>query len=140
LLRRQNNGNAIMAAIGLVQLKYLDEENQRRREIVKMYNEGFKNNKNIQIVPANYSDECSYHLYELIVPDREALLDFLSKNDINCGVHYRDNTEYSMYKYANGTCPYAHEVSQHLITMPLHMWLTDEDVKKIIEKVNEFLK
>jgi len=134
------NGNAIMAAIGLVQLKYLDEENQRRREIVKMYNEGFKNNKNIQIVPANYSDECSYHLYELIVPDREALLDFLSKNDINCGVHYRDNTEYSMYKYANGTCPYAHEVSQHLITMPLHMWLTDEDVKKIIEKVNEFLK
>lgn len=134
------NGNAIMAAIGLVQLKYLDEENARRREIVKMYTEGFKNNKNIQIVPANYADECSYHLYELIVPDREALLDFLSKNDINCGVHYRDNTEYSMYKYANGTCPYAHEVSQHLITMPLHMWLTDEEVKKIIEKVNEFLK
>ena len=134
------NGNAIMAAIGLVQLKYLDEENQRRREIVKMYNEGFKNNKNIQIVPANYADECSYHLYELILPDREALLEFLSKNDINCGVHYRDNTEYSMYKYANGTCPYAHKISQHLITMPLHMWLTDEDVKKIIEKVNEFLK
>ena len=45
-----------------------------------------------------------------------------------------------MYLYANGTCPYAHKVSQHLITMPLHMWLTDEDVAKIIEKVNEFLK
>lgn len=134
------NGNAIMAAIGLVQLKYLDEENQRRRDIVNMYNEGFKNNKNIKIVPANYANECSYHLYELIVPDREALLDFLSKNEINCGVHYRDNTEYSMYLYANGTCPNAHEVSQHLITMPLHMWLTDEDVNKIIEKVNEFLK
>ena len=134
------NGNAIMAAIALVQLKYLDEDNQRRRDIVKMYNEGFKNNKNIKIVPANYPDECSYHLYELIVPDREALLDFLAKNDINCGVHYRDNTEYSMYLYANGTCPYAHKVSQHLITMPLHMWLTDEDVAKIIEKVNEFLK
>ena len=134
------NGNAIMAAIGLVQLKYLDEENERRRNIVKMYTEGFKNNKNIQIVPANYSNECSYHLFELIVPDREALLDFLSKNDINCGVHYRDNTEYSMYKYATGTCPYAHKVSQHLITMPLHMWLTDEDVSNIINKVNEFLK
>ena len=134
------NGNAIMAAIGLVQLKYLDEENQRRRDIVNMYNEGFKNNKNIKIVPANYANECSYHLYELIVPDREALLDFLSKNEINCGVHYRDNTEYSMYLYANGTCPNAHEVSQHLITMPLHMWLTDEDVNKIIEKVNEILK
>ena len=88
------NGNAIMAAIGLVQLKYLYSDNERRREIVKKYTEGFKNNKNIKIVPANYPDECSYHLFELQVPDREALLDFLSKNEINCGVHYRDNTEY----------------------------------------------
>ncbi|MCR5462704.1 MAG: DegT/DnrJ/EryC1/StrS family aminotransferase [bacterium] len=134
------NGNAIMAAIALTQLKYLDEENARRREIVKMYDEGFKNNPNIQIIPAPYADECSYHLYELVVPDREALLEFLSKNDINCGVHYRDNTEYSVYKYGNGTCPNAHKVSQHLITMPLHMWLTNEEVSKIIDKVIEFVK
>ena len=134
------NGNAIMAGIALVQLKYLDEENIRRREIVKMYDEGFKNNPLIKIIPAPYANECSYHLYELQVPDREALLDFLSQNDINCGVHYRDNTEYSIYSYGNGTCPIAHKVSQHLITMPLHMWLTDEDVQKIIEKVNEFVR
>jgi dTDP-4-amino-4,6-dideoxygalactose transaminase len=134
------NGNAIMAAIALTQLKYLDVENDRRRQIVKMYNEGFSNNKNIQIIPANYADECSYHLYELAVPDREALLDYLSKNDINCGVHYRDNTEYSIFSYGNGTCPKAAEISQHLITMPLHMWLTDEDVYKIINSVNDFFK
>ena len=57
------NGNAIMAAIALVQLKYLDEENARRREIVHMYDEGFKNNSAIKIVPAPYADECSYHIY-----------------------------------------------------------------------------
>jgi dTDP-4-amino-4,6-dideoxygalactose transaminase len=133
------NGNAIIAAIALVQLKYLDEENIRRREIVEMYNEGFKNNKKIQIVPASYHNECSYHLYELIVPDREALLDYLSQQDINCGVHYRDNTEYSMYLYAHGTCPRAHKVSQHLITLPLHMWLTDEDVHAVSNAVNDFV-
>jgi dTDP-4-amino-4,6-dideoxygalactose transaminase len=132
------NGNAIMAAIALTQLKYLDEENARRREIVKMYNEGFKNNPRIKIVPANYEDECAYHLYELIVEDREDLLNKMSAEGINCGVHYRDNTEYSVYQYAQGTCPAAHEVSQHLITMPLHMWLTDEDVKNIINYVNQF--
>ena len=132
------NGNAIMAAIALTQLKYLDEENQRRRDIVAMYNEGFKNNPKIRIIPAPYPDECSYHLYELAVPDREDLLNKLSEIGINCGVHYRDNTEYSVYAYANGTCPNAHEISQHLITMPLHMWLTDEDVKAIIDGVNQF--
>lgn len=134
------NGNAIMAAIALTQLKYLDEENSRRREIVKMYNEGFKDNPNIKIIPAPYPNECSYHLYELVVPDREDLLNKLSSVGINCGVHYRDNTEYSVYSYGQGTCPIAHKISQHLITMPLHMWLTDEDVKYIIKKVNEFSK
>lgn len=130
------NGNAIMAAIGLVQLQYLDEENARRREIVAKYTEGFKDNDKIKIIPANYADECSYHLFELAVPDRENLLQKLAEKGINCGVHYRDNTEYSMYEYANGTCPKAHEISQHLITMPLHMWLTDDDVDLIIKEVN----
>lgn len=134
------NGNAIMAAIALVQLKYLDADNQRRREIVKMYDEGFKENKNIKIVPANYADECSYHIYELIVPDREKLLGDLAKFDIYAGVHYRDNTEYSMYEYAKNSCPKAHEISEHIITMPLHMWLTDEDVQKVIKVVNESVK
>ena len=129
-----------MAGIALVQLKYLDVENARRREIVAMYNEGFKNNPNIQIIPAPYAEECSYHLYELAVPDREDLLNKLSAVGINCGVHYRDNTEYKVYEYAQGTCPKAHEISQHLITMPLHMWLTDEEVQEIIKNVNAFVK
>lgn len=131
------NGNAIMAAIALTQLKYLDEENARRREIVAMYNEGFKNNSKIKIIPAPYADECSYHLYELVVPDREDLLNKLSAKGINCGVHYRDNTEYSVFAHGDGQAPKAREISQHLITMPLHMWLTDEDVKLIIDSVNE---
>ena len=75
-----------------------------------------------------------------MVPDREALLSELAKNDIYGGVHYRDNTEFSMYRYAQGTCPVAHEVTQHIITMPLHMHLTDEDVAKIADIVNNFVK
>ena len=52
----------------------------------------------------------------------------------------RDNTEYSMYRYAKGTCPKAHEVSEHIITLPLHMWLTDEEVEMIIDGVLESVK
>ena len=134
------NGNAIMAAIALVQLKYLDRDNARRREIVEMYNKGFENNSKIQIIRAPHADECSFHIYELIVSDREGLLGQLAENAIYGGVHYRDNTEYSMYLYAKGTCPRAHEVSKHLITLPLHMWLTDEEVNRIIAVVNDYVK
>ncbi len=134
------NGNAIMAAIALVQLKYLDEENARRREIVEMYNKGFEGNDKIKIIKAPYHSECSYHIYELVVPDREALLAKLAENDIYGGVHYRDNIEYSMYTYARGTCPRAHELSEHIISLPMHMYLEDEDIDRIIKIVNDFVK
>ena len=134
------NGNAIMAGIALAQLPYLDEENARRREICGMYDKAFENNPNIRIIRAPYAEECSYHIYEIVVPNREALLTELAKHDIYGGVHYRDNTEFSMYTYAQGTCPVAHEVTQHIITMPLHMYLTNEDVARIAEIVNNFVK
>lgn len=134
------NGNAIMAAIGLVQLKYLDRDNARRREIVAMYDKAFENNPKLKIIKAPNTDECSFHIYELVVPDREGLLGALAEHDIYGGVHYRDNTEYSMYTYAKGTCPKAHEMSEHLITLPLHMWLTNDEVQEIIKIVNDFVK
>lgn len=134
------NGNAIMAAIALAQLPYLGEENARRREIADMYDKAFAGNPNIHIIPAPYREECSFHIYEIAVPDREALLSELASHDIYAGVHYRDNTEFSMYTYAQGTCPKAHEITQHIITMPLHMYLTDEDVSRIAAVVNNFVK
>lgn len=132
------NGNAIMAAIALVQLKYLDEDNRRRREIAEKYIEGFRDNKKIVIVPAGKHNECSYHIFELIVPNRDKLLSQLADKEIYCGVHYRDNIEYNLYRYAEGTCPKARAISEHNITLPMHLWLTDEDVEKIIVSVNEY--
>lgn len=131
----KDHGNSIMAAIGLVQLKYLDEDNEYRRKLVKIYNEALSGHEKIKIVSTNYADECSYHLYEIIVDSREGLLAALAENDIYGGVHYKDNTEYSLYKYAHGTCPKAHAIAQKNITLPLNLWMTEDDAKKIAEIV-----
>ena len=136
----KDHGNSIMAGIALVQLKYLDEDNSYRRKLAAIYDKMFENNEKVQIISAPFKAECSYHIYEIAVPDREGLLSELAANDIYGGVHYRDNTEYDMYAYDHGTCPYAHEISQHLITLPLHLWLTENDVKRVAEIVNRFVK
>ncbi len=133
------NGNAIMAGIALAQLPYLDEENAYRRKLCAIYDEAFSQNEKIHIIEATHKEECAYHIYELAVPDREGLLAELAKHEIYGGVHYRDNTEFSMYRYAQGTCPVAHEISQHLITMPLHLYLTEDDVRKIAGIVNGYV-
>ena len=134
----KDHGNSIMAAIALVQLKYLDEDNAYRRKIVSIYDKEFEGCKNIKVIDAPYKDECCYHIYEIQVPDREGLLGFLSSHDIYGGVHYRDNTEYSMYAYAKGSCPRAHEISEHIMTLPLHLWLTEDDAHMIAGLVKEY--
>lgn len=132
----KDHGNSIMAAIALVQLKYLDEDNRYRRMLVKRYDELLSGNKNIQIIDTNYKDECSCHLYEIAVPDRDMMIGELQKSDIYPGVHYRDNTEYEVYSYDHGNCPHAHDISQHIITLPLHLEMTIEDVELISSIIN----
>lgn len=134
----KDHGNSIMAGIGIAQLKYLDEDNACRRVLAKYYDELFANNKKVNIVDAPYKEECSYHIYEIEVDDRDGLMKALNEADVYPGVHYRDNTEYEMYSYDYGKCPNAHRVSQRIITLPLHLELTKEDIAYIAKIVNDF--
>ena len=125
-----------MASIGLVQLKYLDEDNDRRNEIAKLYDEHFDS------IPINWHvHKSSRHLYQILVDEdkRDDIIEHLYKNDIYPGVHYIDNTLYPMYKYAHGTCPNAHRYSKQLITLPIHLDITKDDCTKIVETIKEIL-
>ena len=133
------HGNSIMASLGLVSLKYLDEDNAYRRKLAEIYDYEFKNNKNIKLITIDKDCNSSRHLYQILVPDREKLILKLNENEIYPGVHYRDNTEYRMYSYAKDTCPYAKYVSEHVLSLPLHLDLTEEDAKKIVDIVKNNL-
>lgn len=129
------NGNSIMAAMALVGLRHLEEDNTIRRQICDTYSKAFKleNIDSIPIHPHCYKP--SRHLYQIRIPQRDEAITYLNNRGIHPGVHYRDNTEYSMYSYAQGTCPHAHSLSKQLISLPLHLNLSDEDVEYIIKEV-----
>ncbi len=134
------HGNSIMAAIGLVQLKQLDKDNLYRRQICELYDKAFSMYKDeIKLVEIPKNCESARHLYQIIVKDRDGLMEHLNKKNIFPGVHYVDNTEYRMYKYAKGTCPNAIYVSDHVLSLPLHLRLTHEDVQTIIDAVTEYV-
>jgi len=131
------HGNSIMASMGLVALKYLDEDNARRREICEIYDQGFLGKNDI--IPIKHNPGCisSRHIYQIRVANRDQVMEFLNANDIFPGVHYKDNTQYEMYSYGQGTCPNSAKLSEEVISLPLHMFLTNEDVQKIIEIVKK---
>jgi dTDP-4-amino-4,6-dideoxygalactose transaminase len=129
------HGNSIMASMALVGLKYLDEDNNRRREICDKYEKELTKH-GIQTIKTH--KDCvlsSRHLFQIVVNQRNKFMELLNSNGIYPGVHYRDNTHYKMYKHGYGTCPNSLNISEKLITLPLHMGLTDDDIDYVIEQV-----
>lgn len=134
------NGNAIMAGIALAQLPHLDRDNAYRRTLASWYTEDLHRYSE-QIGLVRVPDDCvsSRHLFQVMVNDRDGLMMYLNSNDVYPGVHYVTNTDYSMYKYAKGTCPNADFMSAHIISLPMHMDVTFDDVKKINGLVKKFV-
>lgn len=133
----KSHGNSIMAAMGIIALKYLDEDNSRRREISEIYDSHLKNCQ--QIIPIKHSEFCqsSRHLYQVRVKDREKVFDYLNNHGVYPGVHYKDNTEYDLYSYGRGTCPNSHFISKQIISLPMHLFLTDSDINYVATKIKE---
>ncbi len=134
------HGNSIIASIGLVQLKYLDRDNAYRRQLAEWYTQGFAPYPDkIKLVEMDEACESSRHLFQIIVDNRDEMMLALNQQEIYPGVHYVDNTEYRMYQYADGTCPKARYVSDHVISLPMHMKVAYEDVQTIVKAVIGFV-
>lgn len=139
-LGEKYNGNSIMAAIAIAQLPHLEEGNKYRMELVNYYKQELEPVSEYIAYP-KFLDDCSpsWHLFQILVEDREGLLEYLNSKDIHPGVHYVPNTDYRMYSYAKGTCANADYVGKHVISLPLHMRITKADVLYITECIKEFL-
>lgn len=135
------NGNSVIAAIGIAQLPHLDEENAVRRRIAARYDAEFQKYPD-RIGLITYPDECqpARWLYQIVVDDRDGLMQYLAEKGIECGVHYPLNTLYWMYADQHGTCEKAAYYSEHLLTLPLHVQLTDEDIGYIVVCITRYLE
>lgn len=136
----KGHGNSIMASIGLVQLKYLDRDNAYRRQLAQWYRDRLERyDGKIKLVRIEKGCESSFHLFQILVDKRDELMMALNAAEIYPGVHYASNINYSMYSYAKGTCPYSDYVSEHIITLPMNLYLTYEDVQRICDEVIKFV-
>jgi dTDP-4-amino-4,6-dideoxygalactose transaminase len=126
-----------MASMGLVSLRYLDEDNALRRQLASWYDQGFANNSAVTCIPMAPDSLPSRHLFQIRVENRDQIMEELNRNEIYPGVHYRDNTHYRMYAYGEGQCPKARRASETLLSLPMHLGITEDDVRRIAYIVNE---
>jgi dTDP-4-amino-4,6-dideoxygalactose transaminase len=125
------NGNAVMAAMGLVSLRYLDRDNAYRRQLAAWYDGVFTGVDNVLPTPVAPGCESARHFYQIQVENRDGMLTALNEAEIFPGVHYRDNTHYRMYADSEGQCPKARLASDRVLSLPMHLGVTRAEVENI---------
>lgn len=141
------NMTDIMAGIGLAQFERYDHLLKRRKEIIEMYNEGFKD-LDVQLLNHFDNDHVSSgHLYFVRVngislDQRNEIITEMAKRGVACNVHYKPLPMLSAYKklgFDIKDYPNAYDQFVNEITLPLHTKLSDQDVKYIIENFKDVL-
>jgi dTDP-4-amino-4,6-dideoxygalactose transaminase len=76
----------------------------------------------------------------VLVADRDDVLAAFYERGVFPGVHYRDNSEYAIYHpYAGGT-PRAAAASETLISLPLHLHLSDDDIDYVGQSLVDIVR
>lgn len=138
----------IQSALGLSQIKKLDDFILKRREIVNKYNEAFKDLKEIVTPFENEYSKSGYHIYVLLLNldklkcGRKEIFEALQAENIGVNVHYLPVYLHPYYKklgYKKGECPVAEDIYNRMITIPLFPSMSDKDIKDVIEAVKKVL-
>jgi len=131
----------IQSALGISQMSKIDDFLARRREIVRIYNDAFKDIKEI-VTPfeAEFSNS-GWHIYvikvkhELLTATRKEIFEALQAENIGVNVHYLPVYLHPYYRdlgYEKGICPNAEELYENMITLPLFPSMSNEDVYDVV--------
>jgi dTDP-4-amino-4,6-dideoxygalactose transaminase len=133
----------VQAAILSVKLKYLDKWNDKRQINAEIYNKLLSEFFNIKIPYIMESIKPVWHLYVIRVSDRVSLMEYLRKNQIGCGFHYKKplHLQPALKKlgYKKGDFPVTEKVMSEGISLPMYPELTEEQIHYVVGKVKEFL-
>src|ERR1700730_18116935 len=139
------NMTDLQAAIGLHQLAKLPRFRARRAAIAHRYNAAFSAFEHFQTPAQRPEVEHAWHLYVLRLNldrlniSRNQFISELGARNISSSVHfipihlhpdYRDK-----YGYKPQDFPIAHREYQRIVSLPLHLRMTDQDVDDVIETV-----
>jgi dTDP-4-amino-4,6-dideoxygalactose transaminase len=132
----------IQSALGLIQLKKLDRNNQKRRKLVKAYRRELQGTEGISIPFPGYGTGPSYHLFPVLISPsipRDKVMEGLRGHGIQTSIHYPPIHLFSLYRkefgYKKGMLPKTEEVSRREVTLPLHPGMNGEDVRWIAKKL-----
>ena len=134
--------DAIQAAILQAKLPYLNDWNEKRRELAKRYDEQLKPLGIVVPIEKEWAKHV-YHLYIIRSEKRDALQKFLKEKGIASEVYYPLPPHLSVpckkFGYKEGDFPHAEKASKETLALPLYPELTWSQQDEVIAAVRAFV-
>ena len=127
------------AALGLSQLRKIDDWTAARNHLANRYDEALGQME--QVKPLTHRPECthSYHLYVVRVPHRSRIFTLMRDKNIGVNVHYLPIHLQPYYQQRFGTkpgdCPVAETAYQHILSLPLFVAMVPGDVDRVVNSL-----
>lgn len=147
VLGGKSNLTDIAAAIGLGQLKHLDEFTAKRRELARAYFDCLDTSSGCVLPVADFA-QSNWHMFQILLPldkmtiTRGEFIARMKARDIGVGVHYPAMHLFNVYRklgYKEDGFPYAEAVGRSIVTLPLFPAMEQADVERVCTAVNEIL-
>jgi dTDP-4-amino-4,6-dideoxygalactose transaminase len=129
----------IQAAILRVKLRYLDEENARRREIARVYDERLAPTP-LRLPRCRAGVESVYHQYVARSGERDRLREYLRERGIGSLIHYPVPVHLQpAYEHRvavhGGVLPATEQAAREVLSLPMHSHLTERQVERVCEAI-----
>ncbi|MBR1622154.1 MAG: DegT/DnrJ/EryC1/StrS family aminotransferase [Prevotella sp.] len=133
---RNSRIDEIQSAVLRIKLRYLDEDNKRRKEIANRYEKEI-NLPDLRITPNGNRDNV-YHIFPVFSPYRDKLQEQLLLSGIQTMIHYPipPHRQKCYSKFASLQLPITERIHKEELSLPCHPAMTYNEVSQVINAVN----
>jgi len=120
-------------------LKRLDADNLKRQEIAKRYLVEVKNTK-IRLPFFDGSLNHVFHLFVVLVGNRQEFINYLKANKIESSIHYptAPHHQKALYRFNNQKFPLTEKIHETCVSLPISPVMTQDEVDHVITTINNY--
>lgn len=136
---RNSRLDEIQAAILDVKLKYLDEDNEKRRTIAQIYYDNLRNP--LISYPILLPRESNvFHIFPILTPKRNELQSYLANHGVQTLIHYPipPHKQECYKQWSDRSYPISERIHNEELSLPISPVMSTEDAKFIVDVINEF--
>ncbi|NLX67707.1 MAG: DegT/DnrJ/EryC1/StrS family aminotransferase [Bacteroidales bacterium] len=129
----------IQAAILDVKLNYLDEDNQRRKDIARYFLTRIHNPEVILPKVQDWESHV-FHLFVIRSAHRDNLLQYLNNNGVQALIHYPvpPHKQKAYRDWNKLSLPVTEKIHNEVLSLPISQVITDEEAETVVKTVNSF--